>query len=549
MENFSNSALPGLPQSFAPGTGPVPTVPGMPQQPPSTDGDFMANHQKTLLAFQQQRRRKYLMGGLVLVALAIAIFVGVSQINVIREFFSRASGEPANIVIDTQAVIGPMPRPWQNLAQGGEGFDWRMEPIVPQVKAVRPQYIRIDHIYDFYEIVKGSPGNLTFDFSKLDPILDDIKATGATPYIALSYMPPAIAEGDIVSKPKNWADWQLTVQKTIEHVSGTRKTPNVYYEVWNEPDLFGGWKYYGDKNYLTLYEYAVRGAGNARGVQPFKIGGPGITALYKNWFDALAKHAINNNLRLDFFSWHRYNMKLDQYREDMTDARSWLSAYPQLEPTMELHITEWGHDSNNHAGYDSNLGAAHTVAGSIEMIGIIEKAFIFEIQDGKAPDGKEYWGRWGMFTHQSVGSKPKPRYQALRMLDRIGTQRLQLLGKGSWVKAASARDDQGNTEVIMANYDPQGGHVENVPVTFTNIQPGSYTITKEFLGGRRQTEQVATTAAVLQTFVNMPVNSVAFIELQAENLLPPETVTAPTGVTPTANEGLPLDGPVRRVGE
>ena len=465
------------------------------------------------------------MGSLVLVAMIAIILVGVSQLDVIREFFSKASGENANITVDTQAVLGPMPRPWRNLAQGGEGFDWRMQPLVPQVKALKPQYIRIDHIYDFYEIVDGTPGNITFDFSKLDPILDDIKAAGATPYIALSYMPPAIAEGDIVSKPKIWTDWQLTVQKTIEHVSGTRKTPNVYYEVWNEPDLFGGWKYYGDKSYLTLYDYAARGANSARGVQPFKLGGPGITALYKNWFDAMAKYAVKYSVRFDFFSWHRYNLKIDQYREDMTDIRTWLSAYPQLEPTLELHITEWGHDSNNHTGYDSSYGAAHTVAGSIEMIGIVDKAFVFEIQDGKAPDGKEYWGRWGMFTHQSVGAKPKPRYHGLRMLDRIGDQRLQLLGKGSWVKAAAARDEAGNTEVIMANFDQKGAHAEVVPVTFTNIQPGTYQITKEFLNGQRQVEQAATTAAILRTYVNMPVNSVAFIELQAKDLTPP---VAPT---------------------
>lgn len=460
-----------------------------------------------------RQRRTMILGGIFLLILIVAIFVGVSQIQVIRDLLSRASGEPANLVVDTQAVIGPMPRPWRNLAQGGEGFDWRLQPLVPQVKSLNPEYIRIDHIYDFYDIVGGSSGALTFNFSKLDPILDDIIATGAKPYIALSYMPPAIAEGDIVSKPKNWADWQLTVQKTIEHVSGTRKISGVYYEVWNEPDLFGKWHYSGDKNYLTLYRYAVQGANNARGVQPFKIGGPAITALYKNWFTALLNYCIANNLRIDFFSWHRYNLKLDQYRDDMVEARSWLQAYPQLEPTLELHITEWGHDSNNNAGYDTTFGAAHTVAGAIEMIGVVQRAFAFEIQDGKDPAGQEYWGRWGMFTHQDLGAKAKPRYQAMRMLDKIGNQRLQILGKGSWVKAAAARDDDGNTEVVIANYDQNSRHAENVPLTFRNIEPGEYTIRKEFLGGRQSNEKVATTAAVLQTFVQMPINSVAFIEL------------------------------------
>ena len=445
--------------------------------------------------------------------LIVGALVAISQLQVVREFFGQASGEPANIQVDTQAVLGPMPRPWRNLAQGGEDHAWRIGGLTGSVKSLKPEYIRIDHIYDFYDIVQGTPGNITFDFSKFDLLIDDIVATGAKPYIALSYMPPAISSGDILAVPVNWADWQLTVQKTIEHVSGTRGISDVYYEVWNEPDLFGDWKYYGDKNYITLYDYAQRGAKNARGVRPFKIGGPGITALYKNWFDALMKYAIASNARMDFFSWHRYNLDLDVYRKDMFDAKNWLTQYPQLEPTMELHITEWGHDSNNHAGYDGNFGAAHAVAASIEMIGVVDRAFAFEIQDGKDPAGKEHWGRWGMFTHNDFGAKPKPRYGALRLLDKIGDQRLQLLGKGTWVKAAAARSAGGNPQVIMANFDVSGRNTENVPITFKNIQPGNYQVVKEYLGGRRQTENVSTTSAEIMVHVAMSPNTASLVEL------------------------------------
>lgn len=462
---------------------------------------------------QQTRRRRMMLGSVVFLILTAVVFVGVWQLDRIREFLSGATGEPANITINTQAVIGPMPRPWRNLAQGGEDHAWRMQPLTPQVRALQPEYIRIDHIYDFYDIVGGSPGNLTFDFSKLDGLLDDIAATDAKPFVSLSYMPPAISSGDIVSPPQRWEDWQLTVQRTIEHISGSRRTADVYYEVWNEPDLFGDWKYYGDRNYMTMYNYAARGAANARGTLPYKFGGPGITALYKNWFDALAKNATENNVRMDFFSWHRYDNDLNQFRRDMTEIRTWVREYPQLEATLEFLITEWGHDSENHLGYDTTYSAAHTVAGAIEMIGVVERAFVFEIQDGKDPAGQERWGRWGMFTHGDFGAQAKPRYHALRMLDKIGEQRLQLLGKGTWVKALAAKDDDGNIEVVLANFDPSGRNSENVPVTFENIEPGSYIVQQEFLGGRQQRIEIATTSAVLQTIVPMSPNSVAFIEL------------------------------------
>lgn len=466
---------------------------------------------------RKSEKLKYIFAGVVLLILALVVLFSVTQLKIVREFFGRAGGEPANLKVDTLGVIGPMPRPWRNLAQGGEDHAWRIQPIQSQVNALHPRYIRLDHIYDFYDIVQGSPGNLTFDFSKLDLVLDDISATDAKPYIALSYMPPAISSGDITDAPHNWADWQVIVQKTIEHISGTRKTPDVYYEVWNEPDLFGGWKYYGDKNYLTMYSYAAYGAANARGTLPFKLGGPATTALYKNWFNALAQHVVDNNLRFDFFSWHHYSYDLDAYKKDMLEVREWIRDFPMLEPTLEFHITEWGHDSENNAGYDSGFSAAHTVAGAIEMVGVVENAFVFEIQDGKGPEGQASWGRWGLLQHNDFGSKAKPRYWGLRMLDRIGEQRLQLLGKGSWVKALAARDDDGNTEVIISNYDMKGRHAETVPLTFENITPGTYTISKEFLSGQKTSEEVATTSAILQTFIPMNANNVAFVELIPSN--------------------------------
>lgn len=447
----------------------------------------------------------------VLLLFVAGMFIAVLNIQVVREFFGRASGQSANIIIDASSNLGPMPRPWRNLAQGGEAFDWSMKPIVNKVKALNPDYIRIDHIYDFYHIVQKNGDQLTFDFSKLDPVLDDIKASGATPFISLSYMPDTIATSDIVSEPKNWSDWQLTVQKTIEHVSGEKAFANVYYEVWNEPDLFGGWKRSGDRNYLTLYTYSARGAANAKNVRSFKLGGPATTALYKNWFYDFLNTAKKNNLRVDFYSWHRYNRNIDQFEKDISETQEWLKDFPEYE-NLEMVISEWGHNSDNDPGYDGSFGAAHTAATAIQMVGVIDKGFVFEIEDGKDPAGKTSWGRWGLMTNQAFGAQPKPRYQALRMIDQIGDTRLDLLGKGTWVKALAAKQNE-KIQVVMANYDPEVSNVENVPITFTNIIPGSFTLQQTFLGGRSNTVNLATTSAILQTTVNMPTNSVAFLEL------------------------------------
>lgn len=440
----------------------------------------------------------------------IAIVVGTLNIKFIRQVLIGALGQEANIQINTQQVLAPMQKPWRNLAQGGEDKNWRLQPLTAQVKAINPEYIRLDHIYDFYDIVKKDGGSLSFDFSKFTPILQDIRATGATPYIALSYTPPALAvNGDITAPPANWNDWQLTVQRTIEHVSGTLGIPNVYYEVWNEPDLFGGYKTYGDKNYLNLYTYAAQGARNARVSQPYKIGGPAITALYKNWVDNIVKTSISQNLPLDFFSWHRYDRDINVYRQDIASVQQWLAAYPE-KADIELHITEWGHDPKNDAGYDGTFGAIHTIAVSTELEGNIDKAFVFEVQDGKDPAGKARWGRWGLFD---ANGQAKPRYNAIRFLEKLGNQRLQLLGRGTWVKGIAAQDGVATTAIIV-NYDPSGRHNEVTPVTFTGITPGTFEIEQQTFGGNPTKRQIATDSAALQISVPMSANSAVFLRLR-----------------------------------
>lgn len=462
----------------------------------------------------KKTHKRMIFQSILLFGALITIVAIMSQLDKVRDLFSQASYFPANFQVDTQAVLGPMPRPWRNLAQGGESHAWRLQPIAKQVASLNPEYIRIDHIYDFYDIVEGSSGNITLNFNKIDLLLDDIRSTGATPFISLSYMPTAISKSDIIDVPINYNDWQYIVQKTIEHISGTKGFSDVYYEVWNEPDLFGNWKYYGEKNYLSLYGAAARGAMNAKGVKPFKIGGPAITALYKNWIVALLNFTSKNNLKIDFISWHRYTTDLDQYKIDIHQARTWVQDFPQYDGILEFQITEWGHDSDIHAGYDGKFSAAHTVAGSISMIGTLDRAFVFEIQDGPDPAGSPYWGRWGLFTAQEHGSTAKPRFYALRLLDKIANQRLQILGQGTKVKGVAAKTDDGSIQVVMANYDIAGKHFESVPITFKNIKPGNFSLDLEYLSGNKRSLTAATTEAVLKMDVPLNANEVVFATLR-----------------------------------
>src|SRR3990167_8339103 len=121
---------------------------------------------------------------LIFLILLLPLFIW-TQSQVIN-YLSRASVKKANLVVDTLTIEGEFKGNWLNFAQGGEEPPPMLNNTVARMKLVKPQYIRLDNIYDFYDIV-GDSGQ--FDFSRLDGTVNDILDMGAKPFFSLTYMP------------------------------------------------------------------------------------------------------------------------------------------------------------------------------------------------------------------------------------------------------------------------------------------------------------------------------------------------------------------------
>lgn len=441
--------------------------------------------------------------GLLLIVLGAGLFFGLGFKDKVANLLSEATGKKAEIFVDAAGDLGQLPQPWRNLAQGGEEPN-TIAKLTAKLQPLKPNYIRIDHIYDFY--------NVTDSWAGLDAEVNAILAVGAKPLLALSYLPPGLG-ADITAAPDNWNDWYSLVKATIEHYSGrsNKNIADVYYEVWNEPDLFGNWKTYGDKNYLQLYRISAQAAAAVTNTQPFKLGGPATTGAYPNWIEALLKLVDRENLRLDFVSWHRYSWNPEAVAADVTLINRLLEKYPRLALKEKL-LTEYGPDSQNHPAYDSNLGAAHLLATIRFTLGQIHKAFIFEAMDGRDPAGQVFWGRYGLLAHHTAGLQPKPRYDLLLWLNQMEGQRLAVSGEGSWVKAIAVQNSRG-LEIYLVNYDPRGSHSETVPLIVANLPPGTYQARYEWFKGRTETKTVTITAGTFTGKISLPSNGIARLTL------------------------------------
>lgn len=427
----------------------------------------------------------------------------------------RALGTPATIAVDTKATLEPIDTTFFHaFGQGGEEGTDMLAPIKDSVRALKPKLIRLDHIYDLYGVVSRSGSDLVFDWSRLDQAVNTVLETGAKPLLTLSFMPPAIAkDGNIINAPDNWEEWSQVVQKTIEHFSGKgeRNLTNVYYEVWNEPDLpqFGGWKLTGEKNYLTLYKYAAQGASRAAGVNRFYLGGPATAGLYQNWILSL----VTSGNRIDFLSWHSYLEDPARFNQDQRNLITWLLPYPNVTLIPKL-ITEFGFSGSKDKRYGTSYASAHTAAVIRQLVaGRPQYILSFQLKDGP---GQQDGTGWGLITHEDNGAKPKPRYYVYNFLDAMAGTRLALSGEGTWVTGfASTRNDI--IRIMLVNFDSRGNHSENVPVTLNNLDPGTYVWRERFLAGRDVRFTEILTETTLKREVFMPAQSITIIEVTKQS--------------------------------
>lgn len=448
---------------------------------------------------------------LILLLVLLPFLVLAAQLAV--KLFGKAEGIKANIMVDYNSSLGPMPKIWQALAQGGEEKGRMLGLITNDIRSLSPGYIRLDHLYDMYDVVKrSSDGKITYDFTQLDETVNDILNAGALPYFSLSYLPVEFG-GDVVGKPKNWTEWENLIKATVEHYSGhsrgQKNLDGVYYEVWNEPDLFGKWKTYGTKNYLELYSHTIIGANLASNINNFKIGGPATTGMYEAWMQDFLKFAADNNLRLDFLSYHRYSRKMIDFAEDLRILQNLLNNFPRF-INLPIIISEWGSEAGNSVFHDVNFDAIHALSVIRQLIDRVDKAFTFEIKDGFGT--KQYWGRWGLITHEKYGLIKKPKYYALKFLNNLSGERLKVDGEGSFVTGLAVKDGD-NIRLLLVNYDTDQNNSENVPITFANLPRAVYSLKIQFLFGGKTEEYVKAQNGIITHEIYLPRQSAVLLEL------------------------------------
>jgi len=164
------------------------------------------------------------------------------------------------------------------------------------------------------------------------------------------------------SAPIKTAAFKELIKSRIKELSCEKKY-NIWYEVWNAPDL-GDFFLGREQEYLNLYRLVAESVKELEAQYKINIpvGGPGTSWWFhnldgnnilkpeKSLIYILIKFCDNNNLPLDFISWHAFSSdpevenELTIYKKNSVKLlRDWLS-YFKLDNNTPLIVDEWNYD-------------------------------------------------------------------------------------------------------------------------------------------------------------------------------------------------------------
>jgi beta-xylosidase len=310
----------------------------------------------------------------------------LSKLKIILSFFifhfsffivAFAQGSDIDFNLDitskTKATPSLLIKPGIDLS--GRGFHnqstWPQNLAAPEAIAEFSRYLDLQggifrlqfDLWEFVELAKNKQMQTEF-LENYSTVIKNINAAGGITILDLYGMPPGLGKVlDKKSSPCDIKAFKELIKDIIRYFS-CNKGYDVWYEIWNAPDLddfFLGQK----REYLNIYQAAAEGVKELEkeANRNIPIGGPGVTWWFQNLEGntvfypekSLIYEFINfcsqRRLPLDFISWHAYTSdplaesEITRYKKIVPELiREWLS-YFGLDSATPLIISEWNYDA------------------------------------------------------------------------------------------------------------------------------------------------------------------------------------------------------------
>jgi len=221
--------------------------------------------------------------------------------------------------------------------------------------------------YNLWEIqqLANDPDSYQQLLNNYEEVIKKISDSGGTVILDLFGTPDGL--GTVLDKnsaPHNLKAYKELVKGIIRKLSCEKKY-NIWYEVWNAPDI--GDFFIGQRSeYFNLYRIVGEAVKELRQETKIHIplGGPSVSAWFRNiepnniltpersLIYELIKYCYSYRLPLDFISWHGYSSDPAEEKQDtiynkpfVELIRAWLT-YFKFNSNLPLLVDEWSFDGS-----------------------------------------------------------------------------------------------------------------------------------------------------------------------------------------------------------
>ena len=324
----------------------------------------------------------------------------------------------------------------------------------------------INAIFPDFEADENDPKN--YDFVFTDHYLDNIRRAGTEVFFRLGQTIEHGPKKYGALPPKDYAKWARICEHVIRHynegwgwgVDKAHTTVNiawsnqfniVYWEIWNEPDLdpsdnglpknprcWGGTV----TNFFNLYETAAK---HLKGEFPhLKIGGPALCGRF-DWGERFLAYCRDNDVPLDFFSWHTYATEPKQIADRVVWVRGLMDKHGFQKSESILNewnyvkgwVDDWPYSLEVESGRFAQKGAAFIAGTIVDCQSVPVDMLMFY-------DARINSGMNNMFTHATYHPMKGyyPFYAWSKLLD-CGTQ------VACSVKEGRGKESNANTGTVF----------------------------------------------------------------------------------------------------
>ncbi len=171
-----------------------------------------------------------------------------------------------------------------------------------------------DHTVDVHLIFRDfdadpyDPAN--YDFTLTDEYMETIMLAGTKVFYRLGSKIEHESKKYGTIPPKDPKKWAVICEHIIAHMNegwaDGHEYGIEYWEIWNEPNLVG--KCWGGTPEQFYELYAITAKHLKTRFPHLKIGGPATCGLPEAWINDFLTKMRDENVPLDFFSWHMYAM-------------------------------------------------------------------------------------------------------------------------------------------------------------------------------------------------------------------------------------------------